>query len=45
LAGKSVKVYDWAQTCDYVATYVRPMLLVLCALGALFIVMPGRAEA
>lgn len=45
LAGKSVKVYDWAQTCDYVATYVRPMLLVLCALGALFIVMPGRAES
>lgn len=45
LAGKSVKVYDWAQTCDYVATYVRPILLVLCALGALFIVMPGRAES
>jgi len=44
LAGKSVKVYDWAQTCDYVATYVRPILLLLCALGALFIVMPGRAE-
>lgn len=45
IAGRSIKVYDWAQTCDYVATYVRPMLLVLCALGALFIVMPGRAEA
>lgn len=45
LAGKSVKVYDWAQTCNYVATYVRPILLVLCALGALFIVMPGRAES
>lgn len=44
LAGKSVKVYDWEQTCDYVATYVRPILLLLCALGALFIVMPGRAE-
>ena len=44
LAGKSIKVYDWAQTCDYVATYVRPILLLLCALGALFIVMPGRAE-
>lgn len=45
IAGRSIKVYDWAQTCDYVATYVRPMLLVLCALGALFIVMPGRAES
>lgn len=45
IAGRSIKVYDWAQTCDYVATYVRPILLVLCALGALFIVMPGRAEA
>lgn len=44
IAGRSMKVYDWAQTCDYVATYVRPILLLLCALGALFIVMPGRAE-
>ena len=44
IAGRSIKVYDWEQTCDYVATYVRPILLVLCALGALFIVMPGRAE-
>lgn len=44
LAGRSIKVYDWEQTCDYVATYVRPILLLLCALGALFIVMPGRAE-
>lgn len=43
--GQSVKLYDYAQTCNYVSMYVRPMLLVLCALGALFIVMPGKADS
>lgn len=43
--GRSVMVYDWPQTCSYVATYVRPLLLLMCALGALFIVMPGKADA
>ena len=43
--GQSIKLYDYAQTCSYVSMYVRPMLLVLCALGALFIVMPGKADA
>lgn len=42
--GRSVMVYDWPQTCSYVATYVRPLLLLMCALGALFIVMPGKAD-
>ena len=43
--GQSIKLYDYAQTCSYVSMYVRPMLLVLCALGALFIVMPGKADS
>ncbi|SDC08971.1 TspB protein [Paracidovorax valerianellae] len=42
--GQSVMVYDWPQTCSIVATYVRPLLLLMCALGALFIVMPGKAD-
>lgn len=45
LGGKTVKIYDWHESCDYIATYVRPMLLILCAIGALFIVMPGKADS
>lgn len=43
--GQSVMLYDWGQTCGYVATYLRPLLLLTCALAALFIVMPGKADA
>lgn len=39
--GQQMLLYDWAQTCGYVSTYIRPLLLVLCAFGALLIVMPG----
>ncbi|WP_417284448.1 hypothetical protein [Comamonas sp.] len=45
VGGQSIKAYDWQQTCGYVATYVRPMLYVLCAFGALLIVMPGKADS
>ena len=40
-----VKAYDWQQTCSYVSTYVRPILLLLCAFGALWIVIPGKADS
>ncbi|MCO8251804.1 hypothetical protein [Comamonas thiooxydans] len=45
VGGQSIKAYDWQQTCGYVATYVRPILYLLCAFGALWIVMPGKADA
>lgn len=45
LAGKSVKVYDWEQTCDYVATYVRPILYVLTLIGVLLMLIPGKSES
>lgn len=40
--GQSIKVYDWAQTCGYVNYYLRPLILLLGAMGALFILIPGR---
>lgn len=43
--GESVMVWDWVTSCGYIHTYVRPVLLALCAFGALMIIMPGRAEA
>ena len=45
VGGQSIKAYDWQQTCGYVATYVRPILYLLCAFGALWIVMPGKADS
>lgn len=45
VGGRSIKAYDWQMTCGYVSTYVRPILLLLCAFGALLIVMPGRADS
>lgn len=44
VGGKTLKVYDWVQTCDYVSTYIRPILLALCAFGALMILIPSRND-
>ena len=40
--GQSYKVYDWQQTCSVVQQYLRPLILLLGAMGALFILIPGR---
>lgn len=45
VGGQSIKAYDWQQTCGYVATYVRPILYVLCAFGALMIIYPGKTSS
>lgn len=39
---KSVMVYEWSRTCNVVTTYLRPIILLLGAMGALFILIPGR---
>lgn len=44
IAGRSIKVYDWAQTCDYVATHVRPILYVLTGIGVLLMLYPWKSE-
>jgi len=42
LHGKQTMVYEWARTCSVVSTYIRPIILLLGAMGALFILIPGR---
>lgn len=42
VGGQSLKLYDWQKTCGVVITYLRPLILLLGAMGALFILIPGR---
>lgn len=42
IGGKNVRVYEWSRTCSVVITYLRPIILLLGAMGALFILSPGR---
>jgi hypothetical protein len=42
LHGKQTMVYEWSRTCSVVSTYIRPIILLLGAMGALFILIPGR---
>lgn len=37
--GQSMKVWDWAQTCNKITTYVRPLVLALASITALFLVV------
>lgn len=40
----SIKVYDWAGTCDKVTTYAKPMILALATFAALMIIFVGKPE-
>lgn len=42
LHGMQTMVYEWSRTCSVVSTYIRPIMLLLGAMGALFILIPGR---
>lgn len=42
LHGRQTMVYEWSRTCGVVSTYIRPIILLLGAMGALFILIPGR---
>ena len=42
VGGNSIMVYNWSETCGVVSTYLRPIILLLGAMGALFILIPGR---
>lgn len=37
--GQSMKVWDWAQSCAKITTYVRPLVLTLASITALFLVV------
>lgn len=43
--GQSVMIWDWTATCGFLAGYVRPVVLAMAAIAALFIVLPARSEA
>lgn len=40
----SIKVYDWAGTCDKVTTYAKPMILALATFASLMIIFVGKPE-
>ncbi len=44
VGGQSMKVVDWAQSCDYVARYFRPLFLAMGALVAFIILIPAKTE-
>jgi len=37
----SVKAFDWATSCGYITSYVRPMVLALAAFAAMMIIFVG----
>ena len=42
--GPSVTVANWTVICDQINTWVRPLVLVLAAFGALMVLAPGLRE-
>lgn len=40
--GQSVRAFDWGQSCSYIATYLRPLILLFGAITALFILIPRQ---
>jgi len=40
--GVSTKVWDWQQACGYISGPIRAVVLVLAALSAAFILIPGK---
>jgi hypothetical protein len=44
IAGKTVKVIDWAQNCNYVTTYAKPMIWALATFAALMIIFVGKPQ-
>lgn len=38
--GQVLKVWDWANACDSIVTYLRPILLIICGFTALGILIP-----
>lgn len=43
--GQSLKVWDWATSCDKINQFFRPLFLTLCAFTALMILAPAVKEA
>lgn len=41
LAGRTMTVVDWAERCDWLVTYLKPMVIAVSAIAALFLLIPG----
>ncbi|WP_139225713.1 hypothetical protein [Paracidovorax konjaci] len=37
----SLKVWDWQQSCNYITSYVRPLILLMCSIAAMVILTAG----
>lgn len=44
MTGQTYKAWNWAQTCEYTVTYIKPMVLLLATFAAFLILMPGKVE-
>lgn len=44
IAGQQMTVWDWDASCGYIQTYMRPVILVLCAFAAFVIVSGGTRQ-
>lgn len=44
MTARTYKAWDFAQTCSYIASYVRPLVLLLATFAAFLIIMPGKVE-
>jgi len=43
--GLQLTVWDWQESCGYITSYFRPVILVLCAIAAFFIVTGGARQS
>lgn len=43
--GETLKVFDWADGCQKIVTYAKPVILTIAAFIALLIIIPGGREA
>lgn len=45
LHGRTVVVFNWADSCSKITTYAKPMILALSTFAALMIIFSGKIEA
>lgn len=43
--GMQLTVWDWQESCGYITGYFRPVILVLCAVAAFYIVSGGARQS
>lgn len=41
---QQMKAWDWNQSCGYISSYVKPILILCCTFTAFMILVPGKTE-